>query len=268
MKLSIITINLNNIDGLNRTIKSVIEQSYTEYEYIIIDGASTDGSIELIKQFSDNITYWKSESDKGIYNAMNKGIQKATGDYCYFLNSGDTFYNKSVLEEIMKIPIIGDIVCFDAIVNEGDKNSLVKASVDISFYMFYTHTILHQSAFIQRSLFEKYGLYNEQLRIVSDWEFFIKVLFLYGATYQSVSIILSVFDTTGLSSIPANFLVSKEERTGVLNKYFLHFLPDYELIKEKSLYNFLKNLRKNRVLSYFFILNVRIFNKITKILKG
>ena len=91
MKLSIITVNRNNKDGLEKTIRSVIRQTSHDYEYIIIDGASTDGSPEIIRNYEENITYWISEPDTGIYNAMNKGIRKAQGDYCLFLNSYSSF---------------------------------------------------------------------------------------------------------------------------------------------------------------------------------
>ena len=99
MKLSIITINFNNHDGLQKTINSVIAQTWKDFEWIIIDGGSTDGSKNLIEQYDKYITYWISESDKGIYNAMNKGIKIARGDYLQFLNSGDYFYNEKVIEK-------------------------------------------------------------------------------------------------------------------------------------------------------------------------
>ncbi len=92
MKLSIITVNLNNKDGLQKTIDSVISQTFKDFEWIVIDGGSTDGSKELIEKYSDYISYWVSEPDKGIYNAMNKGIKVAKGDYLEFLNSGDIFF--------------------------------------------------------------------------------------------------------------------------------------------------------------------------------
>ena len=87
MKLSIITINLNNAAGLRKTIQSVVNQTYIDFEYIIIDGFSSDGSIEVIKEYADRINYWVSEPDRGIYNAMNKGILKTSGEYIHFLNS-------------------------------------------------------------------------------------------------------------------------------------------------------------------------------------
>ena len=91
--LSIITVNLNNCDGLQKTIDSVVGQTFTDYEWIVIDGGSMDGSRELIEQYADCLAYWCSEPDNGIYNAMNKGISRATGEWLLFLNSGDSLFN-------------------------------------------------------------------------------------------------------------------------------------------------------------------------------
>ena len=91
MKLSIITINRNNAIGLEQTIKSVISLKYSNFEYIVIDGASTDNSIDIIRKYASSITFWISEPDKGIYNAMNKAVDFASGEYIFFLNSGDIF---------------------------------------------------------------------------------------------------------------------------------------------------------------------------------
>lgn len=99
MKLSIITINYNNRDGLQHTIESVINQTSHEFEYIIIDGGSTDGSVDIIKQYTNQIDYWVSEPDRGIYHAMNKGIDIAKGEYCIFMNSGDLFHNTSSIKD-------------------------------------------------------------------------------------------------------------------------------------------------------------------------
>ena len=100
MKLSVITINFNNRDGLRKTIESVVKQTYKDFEYIIIDGGSTDGSVDVIKEYADKIDYWVSEPDKGIYNAMNKGIDVAKGEYCIFMNSGDVFFSNDVYNEV------------------------------------------------------------------------------------------------------------------------------------------------------------------------
>ena len=100
-KYSIITINYNNADGLRRTIESVVSQTFDDYEYVIIDGGSTDGSVDVIKEYENKISYWVSEKDGGIYNAMNKGVKASNGEYLIFMNSGDVFYRDKVLEDIM-----------------------------------------------------------------------------------------------------------------------------------------------------------------------
>ena len=110
MKFSIITINYNNVEGLRNTIKSVVNQTYTDYEFIIIDGGSTDGSVEVIKEYANIITYWVSEPDKGIYNAMNKGIEVANGEYLNFMNSGDCFYNNDVLQKVADYHLEKDMI--------------------------------------------------------------------------------------------------------------------------------------------------------------
>ena len=111
--ISIITVNLNNLEGLKRTMTSVFEQTWQEYEYIIIDGGSTDGSKEYIESFSDKISVWVSEPDAGIYNGMNKGIKVANGEYLLFLNSGDHLFDNRVLDTNRKFLTLYDLVYFN-----------------------------------------------------------------------------------------------------------------------------------------------------------
>ena len=110
MKFSIITINYNNKEGLEKTIQSVLGQTFHDYQFIIIDGGSTDGSLDIIKQNADHIDYWVSEPDGGRYPAMNKGIKQAKGDFLNFMNSGDTFHSPTVLEDIAKMNLTEDII--------------------------------------------------------------------------------------------------------------------------------------------------------------
>ena len=122
MKLSIITVNLNNRDGLQKTIDSVICQTFRDFEWIVIDGGSTDGSKELIEQYADHFAYWVSEPDKGIYNAMNKGIKVAKGEYLQFLNSGDSLWNETTLQGV--VPFFSgttDIFYGDVAIMKEDK---------------------------------------------------------------------------------------------------------------------------------------------------
>src|SRR5574344_588656 len=108
--ISIITVNKDNCAGLKFTIDSVLCQTFKDYEWIVIDAASTDGSVELIKQYQEHISYWVSEPDGGIYAGMNKGILKATGEYILFLNSGDLLVNNEVLQSIVDLSLLGDVV--------------------------------------------------------------------------------------------------------------------------------------------------------------
>jgi glycosyltransferase involved in cell wall biosynthesis len=264
--ISIITINLNNKIGLKKTIESVIRQDYDKYEFIVIDGGSTDGSVEIIKQNAFKINDWISEPDNGVYNAMNKGIKKANGEYCLFVNSGDILYNEKVLTDIMNQELTSDIITGNTIVDDKSKNlQPVNAPAKISFYTFFKHTILHQATLIRTSLFKELGYYNENLRIVADWEFFLKALILHNCSYQSINVTFSVFDSTGISSRPQNFNVSLKERDDILQKYFPYFLADYQLLQPHSTFIFLQNIQKNIFLRNGFIFTSRLINKLFKI---
>ena len=114
MRFSIITINFNHADGLENTIQSVINQTCHDYEFIIIDGGSSDGSVDVIRKYKENINYWVSEPDGGIFPAMNKGTRQAHGDYCIYMNSGDTFYDNNVLEKVKTCNYTEDIQTGDS----------------------------------------------------------------------------------------------------------------------------------------------------------
>lgn len=210
MKLSIITINYNNKIGLQKTIDSVISQTFKDYEWIIIDGGSTDGSKELIEKYSSYITYWISEPDKGIYNAMNKGIKVAKGEYLQFLNSGDALYSNIIIDELFKYNIYGDIIYGNAIFLKKDKTQfLVTPPKKISLSYFVSgHVINHQSTFIKKELFDN-NPYNENFQLVSDWEFEIKQAIL-GKRYQYIDKVFVWYDYTGLTSQPSDLLSNEQ----------------------------------------------------------
>lgn len=220
LQLSIITINLNNDSGLNKTIKSVIEQTYKKFELIVIDGGSTDNSINVIKQFSKHISFWVSEKDPGIYSAMNKGIKIAQGNYCLFLNSGDFFYSSETLFKIFPLELSEDIVYGDYFrFDKFKENGFFIIEPDkLSLYHFFIKSICHQSTFIKRELFKKYGYYNEQLQIVSDWEFYIKAIIINDCKTKHINIPIVYFDAQGLSN--TNKEISLKEREVVLNQLF------------------------------------------------
>ena len=240
MKLSIITVNLNNKAGLQKTIDSVISQTFKDYEWIVIDGGSTDGSKELIEKYSDHISYWVSEPDKGIYNAMNKGIKKSNGDYLLFLNSGDELYNKDVLANIFDRDWNADIISGQ--VERMDNHKLLR-KYDKSIYMqLYNDTINHQGSFIKRYLFNE-RLYDESLKIVSDWKFWVESIIINNASIEVTNAIITKQDMEGISS--SNIDILKKERSTLLNSFFPPLLQT-----ELEKVNMIKNSESFRRVCY------------------
>jgi glycosyltransferase involved in cell wall biosynthesis len=228
-KLSIITINFNDKVGLEKTFESVLNQTFRHFEYIVIDGGSSDGSKEVIEKHQDNISYWVSEKDNGIYNAMNKGIRAATGEFVIFMNSGDVFQNEKVLAEVEnELTSEFDIYYGDCYRVKGDRCKRWSFPDHLSFSYFYSSSLSHQSTFIRRSLFHNLFLYNEDFRIVSDWEFFIYAICKANVPYKHLNAVISNFDFTGISSNKKNEKIDKGERELVLQKHFPMFVEDYK----------------------------------------
>ena len=235
MKLSIITINRNNAAGLEKTMLSVATQTFKDFEYVVIDGASTDGSVEVIKKLEHEFDHlkWVSESDSGIYNTMNKGLRMASGEYIQILNSADSLAASEVtermLEELEKqgYPSIfyGNMVkCFP------DGRKMVDkcfAGQEITMLGMYTGTLNHDPAYIRRDLFEKYGYYDESLKIVADWKWYLQALILGDEKPQYVDMDVTLFDMTGISE--TNKELDKKEREAVLEQLFPKaVVADYE----------------------------------------
>jgi glycosyltransferase involved in cell wall biosynthesis len=202
-KLSIITINYNNKKGLEQTFNSVFNQTYQDFEYVVIDGGSTDGSKELIEQYQDKIHYWVSEKDNGIYNAMNKGILKSTGEYLQFLNSGDYLISDTVFEKMLVDLPQCDMAYGNCILvfPDGKTRKENPSESGINFETFFRATINHQSAFFNRSLFDKYGLYDEQLKLASDWKFFFLAFGLNPSNtiYRNIDMVYYAMDGISIS---------------------------------------------------------------------
>lgn len=233
-------------------MQSVFEQTFTDYEYIIIDGGSTDGSREYIEQHKAKLAYWVSEKDGGIYNAMNKGIVSSNSLYLLFLNSGDSFAHRGILKEVFDKELVEDIIYCDVCDELTGKVIRFPDSLRFSFMKF--ATINHQSTFIKRELFFQCGFYNEDFKIVSDWEFFMKCIFLYNVCIKHIGIILTKFDFyNGLSTNIRNQELLSSEREKVLAHYFERFLADYEEmenIKRQLQIRINNSLRVNRRMIY------------------
>ena len=277
MKLSIITINWNNAEGLRRTLESVAAQTNRNFEHIIIDGGSADGSVDVIKEYESTIKQsvtndqstiqikWVSEKDKGIYNAMNKGIEIASGkrvvnsfnrselvedknkelpEYLLFLNSGDALENAEVVENFYKADIKTDIATG---IEKHPNGRLIypRKEDELCYSYFYNDTLLHQSTFIRRDAFERFGMYNENNRVASDWEWFFRVIIKENASYQPLDFVVADFEGNGISVSPSEAKLRLEESKRVHDAIVPRVSRDYHELKRlqkvEEEYTFLKN---------------------------
>lgn len=288
-KLTIVTINYNNVSGLKKTMESVLNQTSNEFEYIIVDGGSTDGSVDyLIAQNSEFRTQnfsFISEKDKGIYNAMNKGIRMAKGEYIHFLNSGDWLVDEFVVERMLK-----ELRSFESGVLSkelGVKSPEIIESAPIDIFVgnkitvrpdgkvrygrndkrpvtaltFYRGTIEHTSAYIRRAMFDVVGMYDETLRIVSDYKWYFDAVLNHNALVVFTDIYVSYFDNTGISS--TNLTLDKAERRQVLEQ----MLPP-AVLADYDRYHFAidqyERLRRYPILYKLVYLTERILFKFDK----
>ena len=226
-KITVITINLNNLHGLKDTFKSVINQDYSEMEYIIIDGKSTDGSKEFIEENQDKVYHWESEKDLGVYYAMNKGIVKSSGDYIIFLNSGDYFSDSGSLKKLISNSQGEDLVYGNLIIQEENNSWVKKYPEKLNFRYFYFESLPHPACLISKRLFDRHGLYDTSLKIVADWKFFLLAVTKHKCTYLYVDKDVSNFNLDGISSKKDSAKVQIGERVSTLKKYFLGYFLFY-----------------------------------------
>lgn len=210
MKISIITVCYNSVKTIERTIKSVLKQAYDELEYIIVDGGSTDGTLDIIRKYKMNLSVWISEPDKGLYDAMNKGLAKASGDVFAFLNSDD-YYTENVLSRVSEYFQTGDVdmvsgnmyICAEGTVEKAvyDKSS----KENLFFGVMYPHPAL----FAKRELYLKYGGFDTSYKIAADSDWVMKVC-LGGAKVLCVDDYFTYFSGGGISS-RKQYLALEEE---------------------------------------------------------
>lgn len=217
-KLSIITVNRNNRNGLQKTIDSVICQTLRDFEWIVIDGGSTDGSKELIEQYADHFAYWVSEPDKGIYNAMNKGIKVAKGEYLQFLNSGDWLYNTNILDKVPFSQEV-DIIYGKSLIHDVNGYNFEYGPHHDPFtpLSLVTAPISHPSTFTKKEIFKQIGFFDESYRIAGDLDFFFRAIILHHATTAFINSTLTHFSGGGISM--TNPTLAEEEKKTVLIKH-------------------------------------------------
>ncbi|MDI9356644.1 MAG: glycosyltransferase family 2 protein [Chitinophagaceae bacterium] len=237
---SIITVCFNSEKTIERTFKSVLCQTYPHIEYIVVDGASTDGTIGIIKKYAPlfkekKIDYkWVSEKDRGIYDAMNKGIDIATGDYLNFMNSDDEFVGESVLEQVQNLFMSKyrdvDVFCgaVNYIIEKYHKKNTLYSTLDIRS-IYGKDTLRHQGTFYQKKIFDTVGKYDISYKIAGDYEHFLRILHSKADMIMDAIIIANMF-SEGVSSnslMPFRLLELKEKRK-ILKNYYL---PQHGVIK-------------------------------------
>ena len=232
MKVSVITVSFNAAESIEKTIKSVVDQEYNDYEYIIIDGCSSDGTIDIIKSYENKISIWKSEPDTGIYNAMNKAVGLAAGEYCIFMNAGDYFANKMVLAQVSFFLDDGwDVLTGIEISTKSNRIiGLVYPPIEITKEHFFKTSISHQSSFIRRSLLLAHP-YDENLKLVSDWKFWLETLVFGNYKYRPIDVVVSYFNHDGATYKSDG--ASHNERQSVIKQYFPEFTPPSPILKRK-----------------------------------
>lgn len=216
MKLTVITICYNN-KQVEDTCKSVVNQSFQDFEWIVVDGGSTDGTLDILNQYKDRINVFISEKDSGVYNAMNKGIAASNGEYLQFLNGGDYFNNENVLKNI-----IGELDGTDLVYGDlkilSDEPFIKKYPDKLPQNYFIYESLPHPATFIKKDLFDKFGKYKEDYKIVSDWEKWIIFIKENNCSYKHISEIIADYGLDGISAVLDD--THKRERAEVIKKYY------------------------------------------------
>lgn len=301
VKVSIITICRNEVQHIQQTIESVLTQDYQNIEYIVIDGASTDGSLNIIKKYSSQISQIISEPDTGIYNAMNKGIRIASGEYLLFLNAGDYLYSNQSINYLIqtieksdtnsilspaiqptdinnlsiapnvennlprahhKVEIAyGNLACLDS----NSKIYFHKAPSLLTLEFLFNSTLWHPCCLISKSLFDQYGLYNENYKIVGDYEFFLRVIGVNNANNKHCPHVISVFRLNGISSNPESQKLLQEERSKAqLDNFPISVLKMYD--SWLKLHHEIIFLNRSLIYKFYKIINkISFFNKILRL---
>lgn len=223
-KVSVITVTLNSRQYIERAIKSLLSQTYGNIEHVIIDGGSTDGTLEILDKYRDKIDFFVSEPDKGLYDAMNKGINHSTGDILYFFNSDDRFYDKDVIKKAVYYFskkradfIYGDIVNYHV---DAQNYSYGRYPNFITKRHFIRSTIGHPATFFHRRCFEKVGVFDIRYKIVSDYEWFLRALFKYHLKQHRINEIISIFQCSGISTDESNKEFILREKESIQKLYF------------------------------------------------
>lgn len=234
MKVSVITVCLNSQKTIENTIKSVVTQDYKNYEYIVVDGKSSDQTIEIVKKYKKYISRLIIEKDKGIYDAINKGIEKTSGKIICILHSNDSFFDKKVLSEVVsqfRKNNLG-ILLGDTIIHKKNCPNKTFRYYSSSYFrpwmLYFGFSPPHPSTFVSKSTYASYGLYNNKYKIAGDFEFFVRTMLKYRVCYKTIKKVLVKMSPGGTSNknfksyfVSTNELVNSLKINGFFSSYFL-----------------------------------------------
>jgi glycosyltransferase involved in cell wall biosynthesis len=269
MKLSIITINLNHKTGLKKTLRSLTSQTFRDFEWIVIDGGSTDGSIDMLSEEAMQPDVLISEADSGIYDAMNKGISYAKGSYLYFLNSGDALHDQSTLSCIFGEGKQDAHLLYGDFERWNREGSLVrvKSASSLTITLFFKEGLCHQSVFFHRSLFDHHQNYNTVYSVSADWHFIVNAL-IHGATSLYLNLPIVYYEGGGLSEQNIEQVADEKKKMlqmllppALYNDCVSHLMVQKERADLITLRNWVEGLKQRPLLKNIamcFIWKVRV----------
>lgn len=261
--ITVITVVYNKVQEIETTIRSVIAQNYPSIDYIIIDGGSTDGTIEIIKRYNDCISLWISEPDKGIYDAMNKGIIHAKGEWINFMNAGDCYKSNNILTQLSSYLTANIDILRGNIIRVYPHFKVKSVGVTVQnpgLIDLFNNTFHHQATLIRISLFKKYGLYSLDYKLCSDWKFFFDCIVLHHINSKYVDITVALFKMDGAST-NHSILYTKEQEKYLKTLYGEEL---FNLLQELNIYRKLKLIKLYYKFRLFLTnhLSQKNFNKI------
>jgi glycosyltransferase involved in cell wall biosynthesis len=236
LKISIVTVVFNNCDTIERAITSVLGQNYKDVEYIVVDGGSTDGTLEILGKYADRISRIISEEDNGIYDAMNKGIKVATGDIVAILNSDDSYFDNTILSEVAKtfIRYNTDTVFADVIlVKQHKQESIVRYYRSNNFkvwHLRFGHMPPHATFFAKRQIFQKHGFYNTNYKISADFDLILRFLYIHKVSSKYIPRIFVRMSMGGISTQGFSSIIKMNKellKSLTINKVRSNFLMIY-----------------------------------------
>ncbi len=250
MKFSIITVCLNEADSICETCESICSQTCSDFEWIIIDGHSTDGTLDILAEYKSRISCLVSTPDAGIYNAMNKGIQRASGEYLLFLNAGDSLVDASVLQRVAQAPR-KDVVFGDVVIKSEQGCETLAYPDRLEKLFLLKKMICHQAVFCKRELLLRHGAFDERFKITADYDLLVRLLYLHKSTYFHVSCPVSIYKANGMSSLKKYRLLRKKEGHEIRKKYFPWYRYGLRGLKEELRVRCVYCFSRNRNFSPF-----------------